>query len=481
MKKTTFLAVLMITVSAVVLPSASLSGDLNGGGRDQDPVSPILNIIPGTIADTTTAAYGVPNPVLQNDFNIFFNPSQLMNYGTAYGEIFRAGEVWGGATIRLPWDMKFGLFLGRPYNGKAGNYLDQPGGDSINFGSINIQTGIGGTTWLPAMGNLSPLIPINHADIMLGKKFSSSFSAGVKFTYADNTEEASRVFTPVSTNEQCGGIFNNKQTVADHHITAGFVFNDFIIFSSLDLSVDMGLSSLANEYTETQFTNKRFSTVKIDSDNGPAWGFTLRPVLPVGENLLITVLNLNLIDTSTKFSWQTDGNGDGQFTNSGVTERDQTGTFKDTQTLFLGLMAFHTKPTKSLKIIYSAGFSYDKRDQEAMAVSKGTNDYKESLIATTTFIPVAISLEHQLFPWFKTRFGVSKQILYNEKSESADEQGRPAQYINEYDTKDNPTDVSVSAGIGLVPARDFEIDLTLNVVGYSFDILLSRASLKYHF
>ncbi|MDD5067802.1 MAG: hypothetical protein PHF84_12220, partial [bacterium] len=87
-----------------------------GNSREQmesvDPVSPLLSIIPSSTPDTTTAALGLPNPLIQNDFNIFFNPSQIMNYGTAYGEVWKAGEVWGGATVRLPLEFKLGIFLG---------------------------------------------------------------------------------------------------------------------------------------------------------------------------------------------------------------------------------------------------------------------------------------------------------------------------------------------------------------------------------
>jgi hypothetical protein len=147
------------------------------------------------------------------------------------------------------------------------------------------------------------------------------------------------------------------------------------------------------------------------------------------------------------------------------------------------LFALHTRPSASLKLIYSAGFSLDSRIIEAKATSYGTstNDYNIKSETSTIYIPIGISLEHKMFSWFKTRFGVSKQLLYKSTADITDDGPRPHSYTAEQKSTDALTGVIVSLGIGLVPVNDFEIDLALTAGVYSFESMVSRASLKYHF
>ncbi|MDD5066946.1 MAG: hypothetical protein PHF84_07850, partial [bacterium] len=333
---------------------------LDGDGDTQDPANPLLTLVPGSTPDTTTTAFGVPNSVIQNDFNIFFNPSQIMNYGTAYGEVWKAGEVWGGATVRLPLEFKLGIFLGRPYTGKAANYLTTITkinsfttlGPGFTFSSVPGQLGtINGNLNVPG-ADLSALTVLNHIDILLGRKITDSLSVGVKFTYADNSDEESGSLTWIS-NVPNDGSYDTKRSVSDHHLSIGAVIKDLAIFSSLDLSFDMGFMSMEGEYNETQFTNDKNAQVRVESDNSPNISITLRPIMDIGDNRLITVLNYNIIDASSKYTWYKDLDGNGNYTNRPFGEQDASGTYKDTEDLFVGILALHTRPTKQLKLIYS--------------------------------------------------------------------------------------------------------------------------------
>ncbi|MBN8222543.1 MAG: hypothetical protein J0L53_16625, partial [Spirochaetes bacterium] len=53
--------------------------------------------------DTQTRGLAVPNRLIESDMNMFVNPGQLVNYGTAYLEGWLgANLVWGGATVPMP-------------------------------------------------------------------------------------------------------------------------------------------------------------------------------------------------------------------------------------------------------------------------------------------------------------------------------------------------------------------------------------------
>ena len=68
---------------------------IDGQGQERLPQEPPPDSfrVPGSVQDSSAASLGLPSVLVQNDFNIFSNPSLIVQYGTAYGEIWNVVRV----------------------------------------------------------------------------------------------------------------------------------------------------------------------------------------------------------------------------------------------------------------------------------------------------------------------------------------------------------------------------------------------------
>lgn len=158
---------------------------------------PINFDVPNGTKDTISAAFDIPDVLIKNDYNMFYAPSTLLNYGTAYGEIWNAGTPWGGASVKLPAGFKTLFFLGRPYNSVVfvdyATAIDGGNGNRGNFSptsssTVGITT-LGGTAIsLTPDFTTTPFHPQHSVDLLLGKKIGS-VGLGFKYSLFYNSDE----------------------------------------------------------------------------------------------------------------------------------------------------------------------------------------------------------------------------------------------------------------------------------------------------
>lgn len=483
-------------------------------------------MLPGQAEDTATASLGLPNVLIENDFNIFFNPAYIVDYGTAYGEIWNSSKKagvtnhpWGGATFKLFSGVKLGLFIGRPYTGKAINFLTAPrtaytfsgGGATLNqdSGIATSAAAIAGGPLIPVINgipnpgfpdfdrqnlyNLTSPTPDNRLDILSGIPLGGNLALGIKLTACWNYDEDSFKSSLTPSDPQDGEVIN-KRAIRDHHITIGVLVKNLAFLSSLGFAFDYGLMGLEIEHSEkdNDSANNADGLVRYESDGAGSMSFLLRPVMKIsGSTKLVSAINLSLINTSTKHTIRYDANGDNDYEDGGDVYTDAD--YSDNSTLFSIDLALHTQPTESLKVIYSTGIYSESRTIEATGTDlrQATTEKKwvEKEERGYMGIPLRVAVEHKTFSWLKTRLGVAKDVLYAEVSEVTDEEydgngNLVASYTDEQiDQFTTPIKdkITVSLGLGIKPVNDVEIDLALATDTYSFNSLISRASVKYHF
>ncbi|MBN1898169.1 MAG: hypothetical protein JW827_05290 [Spirochaetes bacterium] len=467
-------------------------------GYSENGIHTNINVfnVPGTVNNGSSAGMGLPSILLEDDYNSFNNPSQLMQYGTAYGELW-SGNAWGGATFVL-FGIKFGVFLGRPYEGYAPNFMNWPdtvtgsGSETMNLFLNNYQNA-GNITAInnnPGLTGGAVLTPVNHADFFTGIKFDS-MAIGAKFTYADNSDsvEFESIESPTNTAISNFGKVSKNRSVADHHITLGFLFFNFGPFRTLDVSFDLGLLSFENSYKENGRKDNRTAENIWQSDNNPTLRFLLRPIMDLGIGTLIVPVSLTLIDTSSKGTRRHDLDGNGLFTDAA--DRNDGFTLEDKQTDLIVDLALHTKPTKELKVIYATGLNSSKREKTSTINSNlGTaNKISERSETTSLTIPFGISVEHQTLSWLLLRFGAHKIIFVNNEIKATDENYQGNVIKNTItsttsDQRDITNEFQISLGIGMRPLSKVDIDWALNAAvnqTYTFNNIVSRLSLKYHY
>ncbi|MBU1076773.1 MAG: hypothetical protein KKH98_05730, partial [Spirochaetes bacterium] len=347
-----FIVVFSFLLLSFLQPLLGLSQTIGNGFSNPTLPPPRVDLFQSSfvdVGDALTSSLGLPGNLTENDFNSFGNPSQIMQYGTAYGEVW-SGQAWGGATVVIL-GIKFGIFLGRPYQGSATNFLQIPtlinGSDINNYlGNIDNDS-ITGVFNDPGVFDNTVLTPFNHADIFMGFKFGS-VAMGVKFTYADNSDkqEFASIASPTNTFTSNFGKITKERYVADHHISLGLLFIDFGPFRTLGVSADIGLLSFENSYIENDRKDKRLAENKYKSDNSPTLSFLLRPIMDLSMGRLIVPMTLTKVDNSSKGSRLHDRDGDGLYTNMGFTsDVDDAYNLSDKTTDIAVDLALHTNPT----------------------------------------------------------------------------------------------------------------------------------------
>lgn len=237
--------------------------------------------------DTQTRGLGVPNRLIESDMNMFMNPGQLLNYGTAYLEGWLgANLVWGGATVPLPANQKLAVFVRRPLNANSAlgstqalfDKFPQAGGLTSGVpgyaGDFNgAQLGILNKT-NKGFGNLDLMYGMAMGDLNLGLRLSyANMRNGVDTAVAATGTVA-------------------KYMMSAHNIGVGLgVQWKNLGPGYLDLSLSSDIPLMNIEYNTTTTAGSESTTVK--SSAAPSIGFLGRYVMPVGQDKLIVALNID--------------------------------------------------------------------------------------------------------------------------------------------------------------------------------------------
>ena len=115
---------------------------------------------------------------------------------------------------------------------------------------------------------------------------------------------------------------------------------------------------------------------------------------------------------------------------------------------------------------------------------------KEESTYSSFTVPVGISAEHKTLDWLVTRFGVQKFLISNEKREATDDNYTGSQLTSTLESttesgrSNNVSEITVAFGLGVKAKTNLDFDLAFSAgvnTFYSFNSLISRASLKYYY
>lgn len=516
------------------------SATADPGGISNELASSTSNaILPGTpgvttpnpseTLDTLTASLGVPNVLLDSEFNIFnVSPAEVTEWGTAYGEIWNGNNTsWGGATIGLPVG-RLGVFLGRPYAGTAGS-IGQPTGAFIagrgeasnNPLFTGVQNGAGGA-WLGSLNNepvavtghalydSRVLAPRNLVDLIYGIPLSDKFSLGIAYAYARNKDDESWSDTnPAGANPNTAGdgSITNERRTADHQISLGFLAKQLGAIQKFDIAVNLARANVENRHAETRITaagaTAATANSTLESDGGLSFGFLARMIFGSFLNerdRLITAFTFNRPNVSSKGTFQVDTNGSGSSLDNGA-DIDRSWELDDKAANIRLDAAYHQMPTEALKVIYS--FTYVRQSSKREFTLRENNPLvlglaglreRETREETLSGLPVGISVEHQTWSKVATRFGVRKTLFGKNTVDIEDRSFRNsagALLLDQVAKRRSEIDSSLAAtatfGLGFKPTKDVDIDVALVTNLFDLDTgagtadIVSRASFRWHF
>lgn len=454
-----------------------------------DPPSKPIASPPLAVPSAADLSRGIPNILVDDDYNMLQNPASLLRFGTAYAELWN-GRPWGGATFPLPLGFKAAVFLGKPYSGFLLGRFNQTA-DSVAYTPPSPwpapnYTAMGLTTaGSPHMANINlgvaglsarPII-----DILIGRRLVGSLAAGIKYgLYTTRSVDTVEVKRPDGPPNPDDGTMNNTRSYQEHTVTAGLAFGDKGF--TLDAAVDMILFSLDLSYTERQTGTSRFADISLRSTGSPAWNFLVRPALRLSDNArIVSSLNLYLRDASTELLMEVDADGGG-VNNHGV-DRSGKETYANRTVGGSALFALHTSPRDDLRIITSSGLEAEQVSLKNTQTSWGTNDRIGIERKVSAKVPAAVSLEYEPVEDLKLRFGLSAYLFDSLAEQNAFEQARFRSYaplLSRTVIHDPLQNVRTSAGLGY-RWKDFEANLAFAVNTYNWNTLISAASLKYHY
>jgi hypothetical protein len=400
-----------------------------------------------------------------NASNIWLNPAQTTEYGTAYGEVWGGGSGqanWGGATVGLPVG-RLGIFIARPYTGNTGALGLATGAP---LGGAD-ESAVAGT--ITSAGNafgqtLAVIAPArNIFDILYGAPVGDKASVGVRVSYALDKVE--------NTSQTQGPSVNNKidKKADDLNFAFGALLKDVLGMSMLDVAFDVSLVSVDNTYSDGTGAGQN---ANFKSDGNVNFGFLLRPVWQKDDATCIWSFRYDRFNTSSK----------GDTDTSGATAGSQYA-FDDKADQISINYAHHQKQTDRLKMIWAGGLNWMQRTNKFtnnLAGAAGNDiNRKEQLIA----LPIAMALEHQTFSKAVTRFGVSHEVYRFTKAEVNDPE-TAGSFTTKTNTQGRGTTL-VSLGLGYKPTDDVDFDIGLNTPVFNFGSGLgtsvTRASLRYHY
>jgi len=442
-------------------------------------------------SDSQTRGLAVPNRLLENDFNIFVNPGQLANYGTAYLEGWRGSNaVWGGATIPLPFgtNQKIAVFLRRPLNANSalgsvrGLFNLYPITNAANSSTTAINPNFAGPATAASYpgfdgkfdGDTFGIIDnakkgFGNVDLMYGLPLGK-INLGLRMSYSSVRRNASAgTSATVATTES----YNFDTTSHDFSAGVGAQIKD-LGPGYLDVAMTYGYVSTNMSFSNA-LTASRSESLSVASKNPLILGGLVRYVMPFGEHRLIAAVNIDSFKLPLALSGK-------NVLNTSTHAIDAT-----TQALNGAFdVAFHQAFTEAkLKVIYSTGFLRNATNYDFSTATAPTaatdifggivfnNAYESTLLA----VPVGIAAEHQTFETLKTRIGVRKNVVSNRYTKM-----RTATTSYEYNTRfDADDDLIMAMGLGWTPMQKVNVDIALNADVMNPSTLFAAISARYHY
>lgn len=456
------------------------------------------------ISNPTTNArmdgLGVKNWQIEDDFNIWINPAQITHYKSAvYGELGSssledvntgAGAVgsertvnsntdpYGGLHLAVPYGT-WGLYIGRPYEGPAGIMDDGAGGliapapliDSVGTAQLGFSDagdlGYVGTD--PGLDITVRAPDQNKIDLFYAPP---NLPLGFYISYASKSDEEKSNFAAPGGTPGDGSVKNDQDTT-EINFGGGAVLN---VGFPLDLALNLGLTSVDNEYTASVAGNGvdcpagTTCTVnhKLEDDASINIALLARAVLPVGANSkLLTTAILTLTDASSELTTREDLDGDG------LTTDDEDAVVKiDDDAVFFSIgTALNSRPNADTLVVTGVRIDYGTKERKANVTDNTETpnpDRFSNKVETTTFsIPLNLAIEHRTFKRVKTRLGLSKPIWESTEikesfSDPADNVGDTVLQERAKSLLDPDTPTAVSVGLGWMVHDNLTLDAVIN-------------------
>lgn len=411
--------------------------------------------------DTQTRGLALPNRLIESDMNMFVNPGQLLNYGTAYLEGWLgANNVWGGATVPLPGKQKLAIFIRRPQNlnsalGSAKSLFDTYKGD------LTFLNGGGNTSYQGEFeGATFGIMDINkkgfgNADLMYGIGIGT-LNLGLRLSYANVRNATDSLDSTTSR--------NLRFSTASHNIGAGLGvqwqnlgpgYLDFAISGDIPIS-----KAEWNNVIGTASEN-----LSVQNSGAYGMGFLTRYVMPFGQDKVIAAVN---IDTY-KNPFEIRG--------TSLTNASRS---RDAQASALNIsfdVAYHQMFQEGkLRIIYSTGFGstaskYTMADNNTPATLNNSTEY------SNVYMPLGVAAEHRTFETLKLRIGVRKNVLSFRKQSIK----TVTTNLENNSTFYSDDELTVAMGLGWTPAEKVQLDFAMNANAFKLDTFFSAISARFHY
>lgn len=420
--------------------------------------------------DTETRGLGIPNRLIESDMNMFVNPGQVVNYGTAYLEGWLgANLVWGGATVPLPANQKLAIFLRRPLNlnsalGSTDVLFSKYAGSVSPAGFLNgggsAFTGdvgaVPGTSTLSAFSILDKAKKgFGNIDAMYGIAIGN-LNLGLRLSYANIAHSQEKTDATLN--------YNAKYNTNSHNIGAGLGAQLKSVGPGyLDVALSTDIPIVKLEYNNQITAGSENITIK--SGTPFSLGVLTRYVTPIGQDKLILAVN---VDTF-KVPYEIRGSSTAGLQLS-----------RDAASSMLNIQfdaAYHQSFQEGkLKIIYSAGAGSLRSTYK---ISDNTNaaTLNSEYEITNFFIPLGVAAEHKTFESLKTRIGIRKNVVSNKTT------------VDKTVTTSNTTktsfygddELTVAMGLGWIPAEKVQLDFAMSANAFNLTTFFSAVSARYHY
>lgn len=431
------------------------------------------------------AGLGVNNWMLEDDANIWLNPSQVNNYpDEVWGELGRARELgilptegiaiadeWGGASAEIGlFPGVVSLFVARPYTGRLRNCGIEgpwstvagipPGADDLTKIPSAFGTKV---TNAPASVNLQALTPENKIDLFYALGLGGA-KLGLWLNQAKDSDKDDYAFESKPTKNPDDGTMVNERKSGELNFTAGGILENLGPVDKVELAAGLGFPSVKNTYAEDwrNAANNKDYTIdrELKTDGAFNLNITARGIFSLTKKTnLIDLARYRSNNYSNKCTIKEDSDADADLEVDGEIARDQ-----KRHRLDAGV-ALNSKVIKKTLVIAAIPFNYIKTSYEGTEKDNltGATVEEHTRNESITSIPLNIAFEYEPFKSLAVRMGLSKPIYEKTKTEITDPDwagGALTDLTTRTDLFDPQTATAVSLGTG-VKATDA---LTLDAV-----------------
>jgi hypothetical protein len=420
--------------------------------------------------DTQTRGLAIPNRLIESDMNMFVNPGQVVNYGTAYLEGWLgANLVWGGATVPLPANQKLAIFLRRPLNlnsplGSTETLFNKYAGQISPAGFLNGGGSLftGDVAAAPGTSSLSAYSILDKAkkgfgnvDLMYGIALGK-INLGLRLSYANIAHSQDKTDSTAN--------YSARFATNSHNIGAGLgaQVKDFGPgYLDFALSTDIPITKL--EYSNQIAAGSE--NIAIKSTTPFSLGVLTRYVMPVGQDKIILAVNVDTFKVGHEIR--------GVNTTAVQLSRDASASMLNVQFD----AAYHQSFQEGkLKIIYSAGVG-STRATYKIADNNSAATLNSAYEVSNFFIPLGVAAEHKTFESLRTRIGLRKNVISNktitDTTVTTSNTTKTSFYADD--------ELLVAMGLGWTPAEKVQLDFAMNANAFNLNTFFSAVSARYHY